>query len=226
MKPFLLLDSDGEELWDFGFASTVSVFGNTGAGKTVFARHAALSWMKWGGTVVIGSAYPIEYKDMEGVAYVCSPNEAVEYGRLADQSFNETGLLIIVDSLSHPSLSAENAAYLDGRSKSRVAWVIISQHPRELWNPAESIGMGRMTQAAAHVAFDLWAGSGVSPGRERDRGTTLQCGPVGDLVERVVPSDAALDASLRLAGAVRSPLPSFPKRFWYASGEKSGSLKA
>lgn len=206
-----LKDASGGMMWDFDVERTLSIFGVPGAGKTNLARHVVRTWLDAGGVVLAGNGWDgIDYRDLP--VHLKSPDEAVQYGRHADETGRDQNLLIVIDPLER--LSEENLDYLQRRPVTHVRWVVISRDPRP-GSQFESIGMGRMTTASFRMAF----GSALDDrdaSKMRQRGVAAQRSTDGGVIEQIVPFEDVLSAP-RTSDALRLPLPTFPNRVWYAS---------
>lgn len=205
-----LKDASGDVMWNFDVERTLSIFGAPGAGKTILARHAVRTWLDAGGVVLAGNGWDgIDYHDLP--VHLKSPDEAVQYGRHADETGRGQNLLIIIDPAER--LSEESLDYLQRRPVTHVCWVIISHYPRP-GSQFESIGMGRMTTASFRMAF----GSAVDDrdaSKMRQRGVAVQRSTDGGVIEQLVPFEDVMTAP-QASDALRLPLPTFPNRVWYA----------
>lgn len=203
-------------IWDFRYARTAYVFGAAGSGKSVFARHVAKTWVREGGTVIIGGGHYTEYEDLLPLVYLCSADDAVEYGRMLEQRYTQRNakLIIVVD--CQGGISEENQEYLHSKPVTNICWMVLNQRVRNTLH-SKNIGMGRVTDGTIALAFGQ-AYVKDNTTRQHRPGMSIQLSGNGGLVERTVPKDAIQpfdDASKYH----RDPLPVFPRRVWYAGGK-------
>lgn len=215
----LFLDADNEPLWNTSFQNTLVVFGPHGSGKTVLARHLALSWAETGGTVLVSYRHAEHYADMQHAVHGSrghskTPDPVVAYGREMDKDARDHRLLVIVDD-AH-LLRAQDKSYLDSRGPSNVTWVVIGIGPRGGWDHAAHIGMGNVRQKHARSIFG-WTEDSDVPVLTRQKGAAMVKRYDG-LYRRMVPSNSlyapARDRALSLPA--KAPLPTPEGRSWYA----------
>lgn len=212
---FQVLDDSEECLWDFRSARTLSVFGSAGSGKSILARHVVKTWIRYGGTVLVGSRFHgaphnSDYGDLEGLIHVDTAENAVGYARTLEGIRDDSNLLIVVDDWT--ALSDEDMEYLDSRPDSDISWVVVRQKPRN-HHLFDNIGVGRMTHVTAALGFG--SDHGIEDPHAIERGVATQLSSTGGVMYSRVPRSATMPMENESLYA-RRPLPALSRRLWYA----------
>lgn len=209
----ILWGQDGSAIWDSDADPMVAVFGTPGSGKTVLASHAIRSWLRSGGTAVVGAHFPGEYERLSRFVHLASPEEAVGYGRVADLAATpENQLLIVLDEMY--SATPEDIDYLHTREDSNVRWFILDRDPF-VSDRVRNIGMMHgMSLTAFQLAYKQramprWDVYGASYGH-----TVREY--VDGFVESAVPP-SAMEGLFETEVVYKRPLPLFPRRSLYAA---------
>lgn len=215
-----MLDESEDVLWDFRVSRTLSVFGNAGSGKTVLARHIVKTWIRYGGTVLVGTRFPLspansDYGDLLDLIHLDTVENVIGYARTLESVRHGSNMLIVVDDWTH--VSEEDAAYLDTPTSiipaSNVSWVVIRQRPRS-HQFFDNIGMGQMNHATSVLGFGH--DNEIEDPHSIERGVATQLARTGGTVQMRVPRSAQ-NPMENSNFYVRQPLPSLPKRLWYAA---------
>lgn len=212
---FVVRAVDYSCIWDFRSERTLSIFGNAGSGKTILARHIVKTWVECNGTVLVGSRFHgaphnSDYGDLADLIHLDTVENVIGYGRTLEAVPHEGNVLIVVDDWS--DVSDEDAEYLDSKLPSSVSWVIIRQRPRS-HQFFDNICVGQMNYASAAIGFG--PDHGIEDPHRIGRGVVTRPALTGtDQIP--VPSHAT--EPMRDSGFyTRRPLPSLPKRLWYAA---------
>lgn len=216
----LFLDDDNEVLWDTSVQNTLAIFGPHGSGKTVLARHLALSWAEAGGTVLVSYRSGVHYADMQHAVHGSrgrrnTPDPVVAYGREMDKDSRDHRLLVVLDDAQ--LLRSQDKAYLSSRGPSNVTWVVTGIGPHSGWEHAAHIGMGNVRQKLARPLFGWSEDSDVSV-LTRQKGSAMVKNADGTLSRLVVPASARYAPYQERATylSAKAPLPTPERRSWYA----------
>lgn len=215
----ILWGENGTAIWDSEAAPTVTVFGEPGTGKTTLARHAIRSWLRSAGTVVLGTTFP-DYENLKRFVHLTTPEEAIQFGRVADAaSTREENLLIVLDEPLR--ISIDSMQYLSSREESNVCWLILDRSP---YDPERmpSIGVGRLRERLFKYAYG--ADAPFPDMRTWGVGHTVRESG-GRYVESQVPA-SAMEGLFETTAVYKRRLPTFARRRFYTPAALQGEPEA